>query len=490
MQQFAAQNFLDGKGITLSVVTAADPSSVVQQPLKDWPPALTLFQALFLFLLRDWVLVSVLLTVAAVVSFFLLVRTTLRVLEVRAAWQALAWLLLMSNHLFFHEFGVSDWLGLSAIAAALLCCLYLLSHDRFPLTAAAGVTLLFILPACFRYQYYPVVMLFPAWLMMVTWRSKPLLRPATTLIFITTGFFLLLLAGGTALYGSQTQLLPARPVGFYPANLLRLDPFLLKTVIRLDYLLYKFPFFTEQLTATARALHMLLLGLLFFCGAAMVRRPHFFSESFHARSFILFSAVFIGVTLFFLAVLSLRYAPQEPPFTRFTYIGEARYSAATMYVLLLVLLLLAQQLERSAWVRFLVAGLLCFNLLLFARFLSNLRHLPAPLYQLDWAVQDRKAAHTAIENYVRKKDQPILLAWYPTSYIIMGHYSHETFLLRNSESLFSGVNYAAPPHYLVYAVEKDLLETSRTLWLRENNFHEVFNNGYYRIFVCDTAERK
>lgn len=487
VQQFASQNFLNGNGVSLSTVTTLDPDTLYMQAMTKWPPLLVILQAFFLYLLKDWILVSIFLTSVSVLSFFLLVRSTLRLLQVRSSLQALTWLLLISNHLLFDEFGVSDWLGLTSVAAAFFFCLYLLFHNSNLIVHAVLAVILFSLPAMFRYQYYSIVMLFPVWLVYVAFRFKSDLKRIALFVFFLTSMVFIFIVFGSALYGTNTQVMPAQTTGFYPNNLFHFDPFLLKTVVRLDYITFKYPLWIQEVTLITRVLNLILFILfIFIIVRAILRKNDFYFDNY-IRSVFLLVLFFIGAMLLFLSIMSMVYAPTAPPLPFFTYVQEARYFAAIKYLSLLLIIVIFDRMRVHYSMGIIMMVFLCFNLLLFCKFLYNTSKFSAPIYQLDWAIQDRKEARNAIEKFIQKNDYPLIISWYPMEYLVMGHYSKETYILSNHRLIFSGVQNSVKPYNLLFCIQTDLLSSSQKQFLDNNYFVEIFNNSHYQIFIKEVS---
>lgn len=478
-QQFAADQLLAGHGLTHPVMDSVRPESVIYQPMAKWPPTLTFLQAMLYALIHDWIIVSQILTVVSVIIFSCMVYKTMQLLRFSNTTQLVSWVIILTNPLLFQDFGVSDWLGLSAFSGGFyLLSSFILNPQksyRWIVMAALG----FYLPAFFRYQYYPLVAMLP--LAALYWSFKSanhlLVRKVWVLCFFTASFLFLQIglfqwySGGMGYPFSNEQ-------GWYWSNLLQTDSFLIKSFFRADYFLYKVPEFTEIIRT---AFQLLSLVLFFWVVVLLFNKRKKLSLSQDSIIFlqriILF---FTGAYFMFLSVLSIRNPPVAFGFMNLNFVGETRYYSPVMYLLMLLFVFLFQEYrKRFAWLAASAFILIC-NILLWIKFLFNIPQLPAPVTALRWAVSDRAVVKQVLQKAIPATDMPVVLSWLPTEYILLNTIYRPTYILRNYQLLFSQ-DLSDKCHY-VFASELTFLKQNDRTLLSHKGFQEVYNDGFY--FVC------
>ncbi len=481
-QQFAADQFLDGHGITHPLLTSTALDSLVYQPMAKWPLTLTLVQAFLYAMISDWITVAQVLTIVSVILFFWLVYKTVHLLGFSGQFQFITWVLLLTNPLLFHEFGVADWMGLAAYAGGFYCFSAFLKQPERRVIWLLAASFCLYLPAAFRYQYYPLVVFFPAFALYVSWKMKnPAAVKNAWLLSIGSAFFLLLQMGLFRWYAGGVENLFPQTSGWYWANLLQADPFVLKSVFRADYFIFKFPAYSGDIRSGFLFLSLILflLAIVLIQGRkkAAAASPEQAVNRFLRMSILLIAGFFF----LFLSLLSVKNPPVAFGFMNLNFVGETRYYSPVMYLLMLLLIwLLQENKNRILWRGSALLLLLC-NTLLWVKFLINMPGLPAPVTQLRWAVQDRAVVKQAVQQAVPLSGTPIVLSWVPTEYILLNHFTEQTYILKDYRQLLTA-ELPVTSHF-VFAAEKAFLKEEEQNQLVAKGFREVYRNDFYVVLL-------
>ena len=485
-QQFAAEQFLAGHGITHPVLSTVSPDSLVFEPMAKWPLTLILIQAVLYRVIPDWIAVSQLLTIISVIVFLGTLYKTVDLLGFSNQSKLITWLIVLTNPLLFHEFGVADWMGLAAFAVAFYGFSLFISRSGRTIGWLMGVSFLFYLPAAFRYQYYPLVLIFPAAALYGSWRhkDKQSLKQSLLLCLFTVAFLFIQISSFHLYAGSVEKLFPEAQ-GWYWSNLLQADPFLLKAVFRADYFIFKFPDYSNLVRYILSAVSLaffLVLAVLLAGNTRKSDKANNQPASLFLQRCMLFTAGFFFV---FLAFLSVQNPPVAFGFMHLNFAGETRYYSPVMYLLMLLLVWLLQDNRgRFLWrgVAFFILG--C-NMLLWLRFLTNIPGLPAPVTKLRWATEDRKVVKQAVLQAIPVTTMPVVISWLPTEYIVLDRFTDPTYILKDYRQLFSS---SLPDAcHFVFAAEIKYLSQDQLQQLKEKGFMEVFRNGFYVVLLRKAA---
>lgn len=485
-QQFAADQLLTGYGITHPVMDAVNPESVIYQPMAKWPLTLTFFQALFYGFFSDWILVSQILTSIAVILFFFITGKTMHLLRFSSNTQLMLWILVLTNPLLFHDFGVSDWLGLTAFAGGFYYLGSFVLNPNRNYSWIFWASFIFYVPAFFKYQYYPLILVFPAAALYWSWQSgnQSIRKKAGVLCFSAVGL-LLLQIGFFHWYSGGIGYPFSSETGWYWSNLLKTDPFLVKSVFRADYFIFKVPALSDLI----RFIFLFLSAALFLAVVVVLYKKK--KAIIREQAVFLFlqwvMLLFAGFCFLFLAFLSLRNPPVAFGFMNLNFVGETRYYSPVMYLLMLLFLYLYQQNScRITWRLASGTVLLC-NVLLWIKFLFNVPELPAPVSSLQWAVADRAAVRQVLQKEIPDSAIPVVLSWLPTEYIVLNKVTSHTYILKNYEQLLTQ-ELSDRCHY-VFAAELTYLKPAERILLTKKDFSEVYNDGFYVVFLRKAAVR-
>lgn len=340
-QILAAQNFLDGHGISSAKIVFTDLSMVVYEPLVKWPPGFSLlFTPFYLLFSKDYITAALAVSIICAILLIFASRSILKILGIPYYLINLYTLLSGFFGYYFYTKPCTDAVAITFFVIAIYYTLLLLkSHERF-LRNGIILSVSLIICGIVKYMFIPAIFLIPVFLIIKgLTRKEPWLKKAGLISFIS----LLLIFGSLFIYQTSIQgsvaYIKEPERGFFPENLGSSFPFMTASFIKPDSLqqLLSLPagsntflFRVFQITSFA-----IFITICFYCLQRMIRRgltKRSVTEDFFQLSLLLSSAMVI-----LLILLSLRVAKEPLDNGMFwTYVEEPRY-----YGLLNVLLHIA-----------------------------------------------------------------------------------------------------------------------------------------------------
>ncbi|MFN4286188.1 MAG: hypothetical protein ACK4E8_09525 [Lacibacter sp.] len=342
-QQQLATNYVHGYPLAYLHANPANLASWSTEAPYRWPPLLAALLATLAPLAGSVNNATFVTDALALLLLLGAVRSLVLYLQLQPVLQWGVWLLLACNPVLTDLLSTSDLLAAGFSLAALALHLRLQELQQHSGWQVALLVVLSFLPAAFRYQYYPLIFVFPAWMLWSSYRqgNKAAVRFNGTVLLL-----LVLLLGLQAFVlrsvaGSPAHL-PDIP-GFSPHNLVRMSPFFLFALAPV-YLYLNL--WAGSDAETARLLYSLAGGtsLLLFTGMLwLLKQPPANSRHALFRSAAL---VWVGVLLLFLSALSISFRQQVHGTTTFTYVQDTRYWAVALVLLPLLLFSWLQQQPR------------------------------------------------------------------------------------------------------------------------------------------------
>lgn len=336
-QALATQNFVFGKGITISHVLPTNLSEIIYEPLIKWPPGysflLTPFYKLFN---HNYIVAGIVLDILFAALLIFVTRAILKILGTPLYFINLFTIMTGFIIYSFYKQPYADAIAITLYLTALLFTLGLIKNPRVWMLKTFAIVLSLIFCAFAKYLYIPVVFVIPFFLLVIgIFNKQKTLKTSSFVIFLllTAAITSLLIyqksVSGSAAYITE----PTR--GFYPENLLHSYPYLPAIFINPETI----GLFLRQphqqgslLNSLLQIVHLLGFifligyGLLFFIRKGIKNIP--LVNSFYYIS--LLSALAVMAVLSF---LSLRVAKE---LNIWTYVQEARY-----YGLAIILIQLA-----------------------------------------------------------------------------------------------------------------------------------------------------
>lgn len=329
-QVIAMQNFVEGHGISIGKVMPADLSTVIYEPLTNWPPGYPLLLSPFYVLFNhNYIAAGIALDILAAVVLIFACRKILKTLESPLYLVNLFTLLTGFFIYFFYFINSSDAIAISLFLLAISTTLSLLKKENFSLGSALILSICLFLCGLIKYLFIPVVFIIPAFLLLkgIADRNRGI-KIAGAFTFL----LLLVLLGGVLAWqkmnnGSVGYISePTR--GFYPKNLISSYPAIPASFINPDTISLAFPSGSEAMKIIFRILQC--LHVLLFLAAAVHILKRIIKQGFKrltAQDSFFYLSFFLsaGITLV-LVILSLTVGKEENiPGSWWTYVEEPRY---------------------------------------------------------------------------------------------------------------------------------------------------------------------
>ncbi|HEY6062897.1 MAG TPA: hypothetical protein VIV35_04780, partial [Chitinophagaceae bacterium] len=329
-QILAAQNFLEGHGISSATILSSDLSMIVYDPVVKWPPGFTLlFTPLYVLFSKDYIMAALALGIICSTLLIFASRSILKILGTPYYLINLYTLLSGFFGYYFYTKPFTDAIAITFFIIAIYYTLLLLkTHERL-LRNVVFLSTSLILCGFIKYMFIPAIFLIPGFLFIKgLTRKEPWLKKAGLISFMS----LLLVFGALFIYqagihGSIAYIKePGR--GFFPENLGSSFPFITASFIKPDSLqqLPLFPagsnaflFHVYQVTSFA-----IFLIIIFYCLRRMIRPGH--TKRSATEDFFHLSLLVSATLVILLILLSLRVA-KEPldDGMSWTYVEEPRY---------------------------------------------------------------------------------------------------------------------------------------------------------------------
>lgn len=502
MLHAAVQNLLSGNGLGFFVSNPANLSDIHFRYMNEWPPLAAWMLSVAKAMTGSGYAADMLLMGLGTFLLLVVLRSLMQALQLKPHAQAIIWLILLSNPEPFRNLGITDLYGSLFLLWAVLLCIRMLQAPALRNRQLVVSGIFFFLPAAFRYQYYPLVLLFPLFLLVAARLQQNRLHVRQAWLTASVVFFLLVAQVAFLMQqaGSPAYIAPdAR--GFYPENLVLAYPFLLKAFVNVSY------FENQLVTHVGGWLLLVYFALVYFMSMFLctqlllhiVRRMRSAANAknseavvHHTSQLVLLGTSFAIVLL--LSGLSLLYDQQRNPAAPygFTYVKEGRYfTAACLLILLLAAQLLQQrslpQLRLPEWslprlprtYRWALAGLLVINLSLFGKFLVNASAHPTSGFQANWK-PERNEVEEVIKNLQNKYDLPVVVAA-AHKYFNFQPLGSTTGALQNYRDLLSGGIRTNSPVQLVLITGKQMSD-EELKFVYDKQAVQVYSGKRTRVF--------
>ena len=329
-QVIATQNLVNGHGISIPKVFAADLATTIHEPLVNWPPGYSVLLAPFYLLFNhNYIAAGLTLDILAAIVLIITSRAILKLFHV-PLYQVNLFTLISGFFIYYFYFiASSDAIAISLFLLAVYYFFKLIKSGNVDRSAFIVGTTALLAAAATKYLFIPVVIVLPLFIFFYGWKNKnSSFKKAgiTSFLILFVGIGLLLtwqkLNSGTAAYISE----PGR--GFFPEHLLAAYPFFPASFLKPDTV----ALLTGQRWETGTLVYRILqfIHLLLFILFIIFVSKHWIKKRklapTPAESFILLTLIISIIITILLSTLSL-FVPQEEIVKGYfwTYIEEARY---------------------------------------------------------------------------------------------------------------------------------------------------------------------
>lgn len=491
----AVNNLLSGNGLSFPVANTNDLSSTDYQPMTEWPPMVAYFISVVKAITGNANVADLLIMSLGMCLLLLVMHNIMKLLNLTDQTRIVLWIIIAANPDPFRNLGISDLYSALFMMWGVLFLLRFIQQPQIQTGQLMAASVFFFLPAAFRYQYYPLIFLFPVLLMGTGYlkQSQPLLKKGLlsfSIVFFLFCFQVAMLYqhNGSASYIADDE------TGFYPQNLLLTYPFLLKAFINSSY------FETKLLLTAGRQMMMpyytvcalisvpVLLALFVYLFRQVKHFNKISNEPAELLKLSRFAVFSIAVSvILLLAALSLRYYPQvKETGGMFTYVKEGRYFIVSSLLFLVLFASLAQDFvlklyrNRQFTVHKLVfASLMIINLSLFGKFLYNATTNKLNDYKGRRA-ENRQMVQREIESLLHQYKLPVVAASEDKDLIYCPSIKDYGIVRNFKELLEKGIHTSQPVQ--VVLVTRKKMSLRETAFVLQRGAKEVFSNKYYRLF--------
>jgi hypothetical protein len=490
----AVDNLLSGNGLSFTVASTNDLSLTAYHPMTEWPPLVAYLLSIFKAVLGSADAADLSIMSIGMLLLLVVVHNIMKLLQLTEGSRIILWIIIAANPCPFGNLGISDLYSALFMLWGVLFLLRFFKQPQVHTAQLMAASVFFFLPAAFRYQYYPLIFVFPALLILSGKLKKDVQLLKKGLLSLSIVFFLLSFQvallyqhSGTATYIADDE------TGFYPQNLLAAYPFLVKTFLNSSYFENKLllmgrenmiPYYTICLLIT-----VLLLSKTFIYLLKQVKTFNVSSEESAETLKLSRLAVFtVAISIvFLLAALSVYYSPQvKESGGFFTYVKEGRYYivSSLLFLVLFASLIQSYVLQfKLNWQmpirRLAIATLLLINVSLFGKFLFNASTGNLVDFK-ERRQQNRDMVQNEIESLANKYKLPVVAASEDKDLIYYPHIKDYGIVKSFKELLHKGIH-TSQPIQVVLVTEKKLSK-KETYFIQQRGAKEVFSNKYYRMF--------
>ncbi|HEX4957549.1 MAG TPA: hypothetical protein VFV46_05175 [Lacibacter sp.] len=490
----AVDNLLSGNGLSFPVANTNDLSSTAYQPMTEWPPLVAYFLSVVKAIVGNADAADILIMSLGMCLLLLVMHNIMKLLNLTDQTRIILWIIIAANPDPFRNLGISDLYSALFMMWGVLFLLRFLQQPQIHTGQLMAASVFFFLPAAFRYQYYPLIFLFPLLILGAGHIKQNPHLFKKGLLSLSIVFFLLCYQVATLYqHSGSASYIADDETGFYPQNLLLAYPFLLKAFLNTSYFETKLLLMGQQnmvpyYAACALITFSILTGIFIFLFKQV---KGFNAHSEEPAEILKLSrlAVYMiaaGVVLL-LSALSLRYYPQvKETGGMFTYVKEGRYFIVSSLLFLMLFASLSQnyilKFKRS-WqfpVRKLAfASLMIINLSLFGKFLYNASTSNLVDYK-GRRSENRQLVQHEIESLLNKYKLPVVAASEDKDLIYYPNIKDYGIVKNFKELLQKGIHTTQPVQ--VVLVTRKKLSKRETAFVQQRGAKEVFSNKHYRLF--------
>ncbi|HEV7781085.1 MAG TPA: hypothetical protein VGO58_07445 [Chitinophagaceae bacterium] len=330
IQLVAAQNLLEGNGITISHLGLDNLTAETYTPLMGWPPGYSLAMAPLLWIFgNDYVNAAIFFDLLCVFPFFLFL---IRLLDLLNLERWIKNLFILFTGLFLYPVGSgssTDFIALTCILAGFYYLLRFMNNNGQATRLLFFASLAFFLAALFRYNYIPVSFCCCILLVVAGYfnRNKTWTRGGWKLALFSGPLLFLLLAFQHFYTGSATYInTPA--TGFYPENILKMYPLALSSITDVQTFLSFISNHTGNYDVYGNILfytsHIISIALFIYALFYLVRQKKLVLKN--KEDHFLYTGLGISICITALLIyFSIRNSAYFSASSRWTYVEEQRY---------------------------------------------------------------------------------------------------------------------------------------------------------------------
>lgn len=487
----AAENLINGHGMGFYRSSPEDLSFVYFEGLRLWPPLVTVTTAVFLKLTGSYNLADMLMLSIILLALVRVLYLYCKEIGLSTIYICYVFLFLGINPELIKHPGFSDLTAaLFTIWSLLALTRELKKENNSRLIQLFSLSFLFFLPSAFRYQYYPISLLFPCYLLAAAFylKNKKLAYRSFTMICLV---LTLLILQETFLfyYTNQpmSQSVAMDKTGIFLFNLADFYPFFYKSFVNLSYIentwsrMVHSLHFVYDLVSNTMYIALIAVTLNYFIQLVQKQKKENNEQKLKQTLSAFTTIPFSLFPVLILIALSLTHNSRNGLPGGWTYVLEGRYYIVTSILILLLLLWYVQQkwngfasvTKRIFPVLFILIVL--YNLSLTVKFCYNVAKGNIP----DKELKNRTERATAY-NYFKQlsNDSLLTVITYREPYFIFFPHLNNIVVTKNI-SLLNGEELRTKKKIRLLIVStKDALQTDLELIKKYNAVPVLTRSGY------------
>lgn len=490
----AAQNLIDGHGMGFIRSLPEDLSAFYFEGMRLWPPLVMLTTTLCLKFTGSFELADITLLTVTLLGLIRVLYLFCKEIGLSIRYIIYTFIVFALNPELLKRPGFSD------VAAAFFCIWALLilirelkKEKHTGIVSLILMSFLFFLPSAFRYQYYPVSLLFPFYLLTSAFflKERKLVRRSALSLSLVV-LFLFLQEYLLFLYTAQSvdQSLAMDKTGFFLFNLQYFYPFVFKTFLNISYIENKW---SAELNPV-RYIYYIITALLLF--SFIIYAVRFFVARLRNKKqkqdqtklkqtlSTLTTLPFLLLPLVILIVLSLTHNSRTGQPGGWTYVNEGRYYIVPSILLLVLALWLVQQkwIAYSTITKRILVSLftlsIIYNLALTLKFYYNLATNNIPDKELSNRT-DRAAAYDYLQTFA--KDELPTVITYNEPYFTFFPYIKNVAITKKT-SLLAGQKLKTTKRIRLLIISKKDAPPADLALITEYNATPVFTTASFIIY--------
>ncbi len=417
----AAENLIDGHGMGFIRSSPEDLSAFYFEGLRLWPPLVTATTAILLNITGSYLIADFLLMTILLLGFTYILYSLCKEMGLTNDYIIYVFIVFALNPELIKRPGFSDLAASFFCIWALLLLIKQLKRSK-PITPISifFISLVFFLPSAYRYQYYPVSLLFPICLLIssIYLKEKTLMKWSVISLLIVSLFicsqeYFLFVYSGQPI----DQAVAMDKTGFYLFNLQHVYPFFIKTFVNVSYIENTW----KNIILAIRSYYyvaaaVFLLILLFYTVRHLVisiRKTKADRIKVKQSISVLSLVPFLLLPVLILIALSLTHNSRTGQPGGWTYVNEGRYYIVPSILLLLLTFWLIQQkwagftpvTKRILSSLFIIS--IVYNLALTVKFYYNAASNNIPDKELTNRA-DRDAAYNYLQRFADEEIQTVI----------------------------------------------------------------------------------
>ena len=358
----AAQNLIDGHGMGFIKSTSEDLSNFYFEGLRLWPPLVTSLTALFLKLTGGHPATEFLMMTLVLVALVSILYLLCKEIGLKPVYIIYIFIVRALNPELIKRPGFSDLTAaFFSIWATFFMVKQLNNHNFVGASRVLLGSFIFFLPSAFRYQYYPISLFYPLYLVAsaLYLKDKNLLKRSTLSVFLVL-LFIFIQEAFLYVYTAQpiNQAVAMDKTGFFPFNLQNTYPFFFKAFINISYIentwkdiIYPSRFYYFTFSATCLIVFVTFALRILLSTLRNQKKQENQQQQRKTLSVLSFIPLLL-LPVLILVALSLTHNSRSGAPNGWTYVNEGRYYILPSLLLLLLMFWTVQKIWPTVSITF------------------------------------------------------------------------------------------------------------------------------------------